>query len=125
MTHQLSESYCTRFNIPKPPLPYFSGQEFWIRPHDPPAPTTASLSLKFDAARERESKHPLERCLLHPPLQGSTGSTTMCLKILGTVRAGDGHNAQLVTVQAAHIEPRMINAPPSNVQLIAKFYDPL
>jgi serine/threonine protein kinase len=125
MTYPLSDSYCTRFNKHKPPIPYIPGQDFVIRSHDPPAPTTASLSLKFDGARERESKHPLERCLLHPPLQGSTGSTTMRVKILGTVRAGDGHSAQLVTIQAFYIDRKMINAPPSDVHLIAKFYDPL
>ncbi|KAN0075112.1 hypothetical protein V8E54_007723 [Elaphomyces granulatus] len=125
MTYPLSESYCTRFNKSKPPIPYFPGKEFWVRPHDPPAPTRGSLALKFDGARERESKHPLERCLLHPPLPGSTGSSTMCLKILGTIRAGDRHSAQLVTVQAVHIDSGMTNAPPSGVQLIAKFYDPL
>src|SRR6266487_4090033 len=116
MTYPLSESYCTRFNKPKPPIPYFPGQELWIRPHDPPAPTTGSLALKFDGARERESKHPLERCFLRPPLSGSTGTTTMLLKILETVRAGDGHSAQVLTVQAFQIDPMMTNPPPSEVQ---------
>jgi serine/threonine protein kinase len=49
----------------------------------------------------------------------------MLLKILETVRAGDGHSAQVLTVQAFQIDPMMTNPPPSEVQLIAKFYDPL
>ena len=127
MTHPLSDSYCTTFNESKPPIPYSPGQEVWVRPHDPPPPTKGSRALTRDTAKERASKHPVERCLLHPPLRGgSIASTVIRLKILETIRVEDGQNAQLVVVQASsHITPNNSNAPPSDRCLVAKFYDPL
>ncbi|KAI9781090.1 MAG: hypothetical protein M1816_002561 [Peltula sp. TS41687] len=121
------ESYCTKTGEPKPPLPYFPGQYILIRPHESPLPIHSSCSLTPVSALERQQLHPLERCLLHPPLPGSIGSGTIQLRILQSVRVGDGHNAQLMRVQAAGSREDS-NTPyflPSGVDLMAKFYDPL
>jgi serine/threonine protein kinase len=67
--------------------------------------------------------HPLDRCIKHPPLAGSDGPTTAELKIVGTVRIGDNHSAQLVTVQILRTSPP--NVLPTDTNLFAKIYDPL
>jgi serine/threonine protein kinase len=67
--------------------------------------------------------HPLDRCLLHPPAPGATGDSTIQLKIVDLVRAGDRHCAQLVTVQMDHVPPT--KGLPIHENLLAKFYDPL
>lgn len=65
--------------------------------------------------------HPLERCLLHPPLAGITGSQILRLEILEAMRLGDNHSAQLGIVRVSGC------ASPSPLPdlLVAKFYDPL
>ncbi|KAK9429335.1 hypothetical protein V1505DRAFT_357001 [Lipomyces doorenjongii] len=125
MTYPLSESFCTKFNISKPFLPYFPGQQLALVSHDPPDPTIGSCSLNFHAARERESKPPLDRCILHPPLPGSIGTATVYLKIIEAVRLGDNHNAQIAKVQVDRVIRHESNSPPVDTPLIAKFYDPL
>ncbi|KAK9235011.1 hypothetical protein V1525DRAFT_411229 [Lipomyces kononenkoae] len=112
MTYPLSDSFCTRFKIPKLFLPYYPGQQFTVVSHDPPEPTTY-------ITRERESKHPLERCILHPPLPGSIGATTVYLRIVESVRLGDNYNAQVAKVQVECVIPHESSSPPQ------KFYDPL
>ncbi|KAK9491679.1 hypothetical protein V1508DRAFT_463020 [Lipomyces doorenjongii] len=99
MAYSLSDSFCTKFNISKPILPYYPGQQFTVVSHDPPEPAKGSCALNIHAAQERESKRPLERCILHPPLPGSVGPTTVYLKILETVRLGDNQSAQIAKVQ--------------------------
>ncbi|KAK9239598.1 hypothetical protein V1525DRAFT_397871 [Lipomyces kononenkoae] len=125
MTYPLSDSFCTRFKIPKPFLPYYPGQQFTVVSHDPPEPTTYRCNLNIHTARERESKHPLERCILHPPLPGSIGVTTVYLRIVESVRLGDNHSAQVAKVQVERVIPHESSSPPVDTPLIAKFYDPL
>ncbi|EER43150.1 conserved hypothetical protein [Histoplasma capsulatum var. duboisii H88] len=125
MTYPLSDNFCSRFNCSKPDLPYVVGAVFAVRSHNPPSPTSTSYdcSLTSEAAYERESMHPLDRCIKHPPLAGSDGPTTAELKIDGAVRIGDNHSAQLVTVQILHTSPpKML---PTDTNLLAKIYDPL
>ncbi|EEH33783.2 hypothetical protein PAAG_04832 [Paracoccidioides lutzii Pb01] len=113
MTYQLSASYCARYNMSKPPLPYFPGQEFCIHPHTPPAPATGEVVLSYEGASEKRkyaSCGSLVAYLSHPPLPGLTGKCTIRLKVVGPVRIGDQHSAQLVTV---------------HMYLLAKLYDPL
>ncbi|KAK9242128.1 hypothetical protein V1506DRAFT_107766 [Lipomyces tetrasporus] len=125
MAYSLSDSFCTKFNISKPFLPYYPGQQFTVVSHDPPEPTKGSCALNIHTARERESKHPVERCILHPPLPGSVGTTTVYLKILEPVRLGDNHSTQIAKVQVDRVIPHESNSPPVDTPLIAKFYDPL
>lgn len=125
MTYPLSASFCETFGVPKAPLPYFKGQRFTVRSHDPPSPTVGSCALNPHTAYERESIHPLERCLLHPPLPGSYGPHTLHLRIAEIVRVGDNQSAQLVTVQVSEVTPTTPRGLPRDLLLIAKFYDPL
>ncbi|EEH19028.2 hypothetical protein PABG_01347 [Paracoccidioides brasiliensis Pb03] len=125
MTYQLSASYCARYNKSKPPLPYFPGQEFCIHPHTPPAPATGEVVLSYEGHRERESTHPVDRCILHPPLPGLTGKGTIRLKVVGPVRIGDQHSAQLVTVHMVDETPDISDSIPTDKYLVAKLYDPL
>ncbi len=125
MTDALSPDYCTKFNKPKPPLPYIVGQEFWIRPHTPPPPMHGDRDLSYEGFIERETKHPLERCLLHPPLPGLTEGALIGVKVVEEVRVGDGHSAQLVTVKIIDVPPQASILLQQNMILVAKFYDPL
>ncbi|KAK9428173.1 hypothetical protein V1505DRAFT_402085 [Lipomyces doorenjongii] len=113
MAYSLSDSFCTKFNISKPFLPYYPGQQFTVVSHDPPEPMTGSCALNIHTARERVSKHPLERCILHPPLPGSVGTTTVYLKILEPVRLGDNQSAQIAKVQLDRVIPHESNSPPA------------
>src|SRR6516162_1465996 len=125
MTYPLSASFCTRFNVPKPSLPYFIRNQLTVHSHHPPALTVGSCGLNPDSAYERQSKHPLERCLLHPPLSGSKGPHTVRLRIAGAVRVEDNQNAQLAAVHVLEATPSAPCALPTNVTILAKFYDPL
>ncbi|KAG5294647.1 PKc-like superfamily domain-containing protein [Histoplasma ohiense] len=125
MTYQLSASYCARYNQSKPPLPYFLGQEFRIHPHTPPSPATGEVVLSYEGHRERETTHPVDRCILHPPLPGLTGKGTIRLKVVGHVRIGDQHSAQLVTVHLVDKTLDISDSIPTDKYLVAKLYDPL
>lgn len=125
MTYPLSDSFCAKFHIPKPPLPYFTGQQLVVRSHSPPSPTVGSCSLNPNTAYERESKHPLERCLLHPPLPGSDRPHTVLMEITGTIRVGDNQSAQLAAVQVLNVTPTTTHGLLTNQTLVVKLYDPL
>ncbi|KAK9320248.1 hypothetical protein V1517DRAFT_310026 [Lipomyces orientalis] len=112
MTYPLSDSFCTRFHCSKPFLPYYPRRELSIRSHDPPAPNVGNCDLTRDGAWEREWKHPLERCILHPPRPGSFGTTTVDLKIVEHI-------------QVVNVHPPESSLPPCNIPLMAKIYDPL
>ncbi|KAL9098240.1 MAG: hypothetical protein Q9163_006066 [Psora crenata] len=109
---------------PKPPLPYLIGQQLLIRSHHPPPPTNRQYSLRTLKYRERVSVHPLERCLLNPPLPGSDGRQIVHIKITGSIRLGDKHHAQLAAVEVLKDTP-VNHSLPKNLSLVAKFYDPL
>ncbi|PGH07612.1 hypothetical protein GX51_01620 [Blastomyces parvus] len=123
MTYPLSDSFCSRFNCSKPDLPYIVGTVSTVRSHNSPPPTSTRCDcwLTSEAAYETESMHPLDRCIKHPPLAGSDGATTAELKIVGAVRIGDYHSAQLVTVQILHTS--FPNVLPTDTNLLAKIYD--
>ncbi|OJD28457.1 hypothetical protein ACJ73_00144 [Blastomyces percursus] len=125
MTYQLSASYCARYNKPKPPLTYFPRQEFCIHPHTPPPPATGEVVLSYEVHRERETTHPVDRCILHLPLPGLTGKGTIRLKVVGPVRIGDQHSAQLVTVRIVDKTLDISDSIPTDKYLVAKLYDPL
>ncbi|KGY15826.1 hypothetical protein PABG_11062 [Paracoccidioides brasiliensis Pb03] len=75
--------------------------------------------------RERESTHPVDRCMLHPPLPGLTGKGTIRLKVGGPVRTGDQHSAQLGTVHMVDKTPEISDSIPTDKYPVAKLYDPL
>lgn len=105
MTYQLSPSFCSRFNIRKPPLPYLPGEQLTVRSHSAPPPARQRCGLNPDTVYERERKNPLERCLLHPPLPGSDGRQVVRLRISEAIRVGDSQNAQLGAVQILDVKP--------------------
>ncbi|EEQ33642.1 hypothetical protein McanMca71_004590 [Microsporum canis] len=126
--YEIKESYCTRFNIGKPPLPYFVGKEFTVRSHIPPALVRKyyeGFSLEPDGRLERCQKHPLERCLLHPPSPGHAGDQVVRFRISREVRFGDKHRSQIAAVDILDVKPTKDQGPHPNMTLIAKFYDPL
>ncbi|KAK9257399.1 hypothetical protein V1507DRAFT_431771 [Lipomyces tetrasporus] len=92
-----------------------------IGSHNPPPPTWTDTSLTFELARERESIHPLERCLIHPPASGVTGHNTSLVKIVEPVRTEDRHNAKLVTIRTEYVPPELANASLQTVILSPKF----
>ncbi|PGH13439.1 hypothetical protein AJ80_06308 [Polytolypa hystricis UAMH7299] len=116
-----SDSYNTRFNIPKPRLPYKVDQHLSVRAHVPPEPTNSDCCLKFEARRERESIDPVGRCGKHPPLPGVFTSGAAELKTVRLVRAADGYSAQLLAVRVLSSDINL----PYNTDLLVKKYDPL
>lgn len=125
MTYPLSDSFGMKFNISKPTLPYLWGQQYTIHSHNPPPPTAKRCALSPSSIYERETKHPLDRCLLHQPLPGSSGRHTVIIRIAEAVRTGDKEPAQLVKVQIQEAKPGTPHGPPTDSILVAKFYDPL
>jgi serine/threonine protein kinase len=117
----LTDSYNTRFNVPKPDFPYTIGKRLHVRSHVPLPPTKSGCILKFPARRERESVDPVQRCLLHPPLTGVFTSGVAELEIVRLVRVGDQHGAQLLVVRVLTSTHEL----PSDTDLVAKLYDPL
>lgn len=120
----LSLDYNTVHKIAKPPLPYVPGNELRVVRHDPPPPAPPRwrrVDLEYEAAREREEVDALTRCLLHPPAEGKLiPQQSIRLQILDTIRAEDGHPAQLVTVRAISEDSSIVHD-----EVVAKFYDPL
>ncbi|ODH50720.1 hypothetical protein GX48_03228 [Paracoccidioides brasiliensis] len=88
-------------------------------------PQQVEVVLSYEGHRERESTHPVDRCILHPPLPGLTGKGTIRLKVDGPVRTGDQHSAQLVTVHMVDKAPEISDSIPTDKYLVAKLYDPL
>lgn len=111
----------------KPPIPYVKGWKFIAQSHAPPPPTIhfPACCVNDDAGNlEREQLHPVERCLLHPPLPRSNGTSRLELEICETLRAGDNHNAQLVIANV--LETNLgLNGLTNGKRVVAKFYDPL
>ncbi|ODH45038.1 hypothetical protein ACO22_00430 [Paracoccidioides brasiliensis] len=88
-------------------------------------PQQVEVVLSYEGHRERESTHPVDRCILHLPLPGLTGKGTIRLKVDGPVRTGDQHSAQLVTVHMVDKTPEISDSIPTDKYLVAKLYDPL
>ena len=120
--YSISDSYCERTGASKPSLPYLAGRHLALRSHHPPVPTTGSRLLTFQLARERESIHPLDRCLRHPPLQGKDGQDTAEVQITRAIRAENNHCAQVVSIR---VQSSSSDQLPKDRDLVAKIYDPL
>lgn len=123
MTAPISASYYQKTRESKPAFPYLVGTSLTLRSHQPPSPPPfASCAHNYHTARERESVHPLKRCLLRPPLPGKHGQVTAELQITRTIRAGDNTSAQVVAVR---VQSSSSNNLPKDTDLMAKIYDPL
>lgn len=86
---------------------------------------TSGCCLSDEAAElERKQLHPVERCLRHPPLSGSDGSSSIDLEIDAPLRVGDEHNSQVVLVRILKSDPRL-DGLTKDTRLVAKIYDPL
>jgi hypothetical protein len=87
--------------LAKPPVPYTAGWRFTAKSHTAPAPTPAvrncCINSEIDRIERRELR-PVDRCLEHPPLPGKEGNNTVTLEVIDLLKAGDGHNSQVLTV---------------------------
>ncbi|PYH88128.1 hypothetical protein BO71DRAFT_489001 [Aspergillus ellipticus CBS 707.79] len=92
------------YECPKPLVPYVKGQ-----------------TLSRANREARRNLTPVESCLQNPPLPGRLEASTLLLEIRDTIRVGDGHNAQVFTVQAQANQELV----PREEVLVAKVYDPL
>lgn len=110
------------FNAAKPPHSYISGQEFRAFSHVPPPPIY-NRSWTAKTMRERESVDPVERCIRNPPAPGQTGADPIHFKIIDSIRTGDKHAAQLVTVQILGLPESISTIPSLDGHYVAKFYD--
>lgn len=111
----------------KPPRPYIAGWKFTAQQHNPPPPTqvTPGSCLNDDVGYvEGKELHPVERCLQHPPLQGSYGPFSLDLRIRRTLRVGDSHSAQVVDADAL-TEDYHLKGLIKGKSIVAKIYDPL
>ena len=107
----------------KPEIPYTPGKQLLVRSHEPSVPTRLiNCSNLYESARERERVHPLDRCLLHPPMEGRLGQTQLDLRINRLIRVGDNKRAQVVVVQ---VQSSTSSNLPKGIILVAKIYDPL
>ncbi|KAL1875021.1 hypothetical protein Plec18167_005689 [Paecilomyces lecythidis] len=115
----------TSLNVP---FPYVVGRKFHVRSHVPPPPTPLKpgCCLESDAGRlERQKLHPIDRCLLHPPLAGSDGPMELDLEISWPLSVGrSNHRAQLVAVDVANADEHAAVLGQGK-RLVAKIYDPL
>ncbi|OBT95418.1 hypothetical protein VE01_05232 [Pseudogymnoascus verrucosus] len=115
------------FYTQKPELPYAIGSCLKAHPHTPQPPDNdITPGDEFDYGNERmehesHTVDPLHRCLLHPPWPGKTEAGVVEFKVVDWVQAGDPNNSQVVAV-------RILNSTldlPTDVDLLAKIYDPL
>jgi serine/threonine protein kinase len=74
---------------------------------------------------EVESLDLVECCIMNPPAPGHTGTDPMQFTIVDTIRTGDKHAAQLVTVQILHLPESISTISSLDGYYVAKFYDPL
>lgn len=110
---------------PPPPVPYIKGQRFSVRSHNPPAPEPRrerGCRLTKEANLERLEVSPLQRCLVHPPLVGSSGDITVDFKVSRELKIGRDHKAQVAVVDILQANSKALKGVTTAV---AKFYDPL
>ncbi|KAF3481452.1 uncharacterized protein GIQ15_04211 [Arthroderma uncinatum] len=113
------------YNAAKPPLPYFPGQEFTVRSHIPPPPTSIDCLPGPESHEEWQKKSPLERCFTNPPSPGADGDQLVSLIVSKEIRLEDNHNSQLVIVDVLDVTPSIAQGPQKATTVLAKFYDPL
>ncbi|KAL5349847.1 hypothetical protein ACLOAV_004881 [Pseudogymnoascus australis] len=116
-----------RFYTQKPDLPYAVGSCLKARPHTSKPPDNDNFPGLETGPRDKHLRHeietvdPLHRCLLHPPPRGTVEPGEVEFKVVDWVQAGDPNNSQVVAV-------RILNSTldlPTDVNVLAKIYDPL
>ncbi|KAK2768440.1 hypothetical protein FQN54_000295 [Arachnomyces sp. PD_36] len=115
------------FMCPPPPLPYIKGRRFTARSHNPLPPErrkTDCCMLQGERWDEWGKVTPLERCLRHPPPDGSYNDSTVEFEIADTIRAGLGHCAQVLLVKILQ-GPSSILQTLGDTTAVVKIYDPL
>lgn len=113
---------------PPPPLPYVKGRHFIVRSHNPLPPErhkSRCCALKGEARVERLKVSPLERCLRHPPPEGSYNDFDVEFEIVDELRAGLYHRTQILTVKILQSLLELLEKFGSITTVVAKFYDPL
>ncbi|CAN6663103.1 hypothetical protein TRVA0_034S01552 [Trichomonascus vanleenenianus] len=108
----------------KPPAPYVKDTKFTVHQHVAPPPLPEFYDCcraPKDRLEERRTLTWIERCLRHPPLAGELVSGTLDFEIVDTLKVGDGHNAQVLIVEARSA----LNSIQRGQKLVAKVYDPL
>ncbi|PYH81840.1 hypothetical protein BO82DRAFT_283372 [Aspergillus uvarum CBS 121591] len=112
--------------LPKPSSPYTPGWRFQAQSHAPLAPTPVVRECCISSKNEQEEKEqlsPVERCVKRLPLPGNEGDDTISLEVTGTLKAGDGHNSQVLTVEV--LDSTSTSLPRKGTSLVAKISDPL
>ena len=113
----------------KPLVPYVRGCKFTAKQHGHPPPQRQSDNACTNTLAETkrlQKLHSIERCLQHPPLQGSYGSSRIDLYIQDTLHVGDGLNAQVVVVEVLMADPSLsVEGQSRGDHVVAKLYDPL
>lgn len=111
----------------KPPVPYVKGWRITAASHIPPPPTRVTRHCFVnDKASKLEYREldPVDRCLRHPPLPGSSGSSSIDLEIYDTLRVGHEHNSQVFIVDILRSDPPLRDLGEGQ-RVVAKVYDPL
>lgn len=81
--------------------------------------------MKGEARVERFKVPPLERCLIHPPPEGSFNDSRVEFEIVDEIRVGFDHSAQILAVKILQGPPGLTRKLGNNRTVVAKFYDPL
>lgn len=114
-------------------MPYTKGWTFKVHSHIPPPPTPVFRSCSSNdeiGRKEYEEIHPVERCLLRPPLRGQKrfNPSTVKLEIDDTLHSGEEKNAQVVVINVLNVSltALLVEQELNNQKLfVAKIYDPL
>lgn len=122
----------------KPPIPYVKDWKFKVHSHIPPPPSDNQFkycqwldSCRNSSRRTEESEryiNPVERCLLCPPQEGTTGSFNVYLKIIKLLTANEAKNTPIAIVEVLQTSSPLSSqgrALTPGKRLLAKIYDPL
>ncbi|KAJ5719218.1 hypothetical protein N7493_007673 [Penicillium malachiteum] len=108
----------------RPPLPYIKGWRFTAQAYVPPPSTPVfpnNMAYEESDCEELARLDPVDFCLLHPPLVGEMGSTTLDLEIVDLMAVREPRNSEVFTVKVL----QGISEKPLPKMLVAKVYDPL
>lgn len=135
----------------KPPIPYAIGSQFTAIAFDPlnpkdllESPHDWYLQATDQTENDIRNLHPLQACLRHPPADGHFGNSSVNIRVLDHIRAGDEKNSQILKVEAFMLGEGSISDSPlrhtdgvssllttptafprSAATVAAKLYDPL
>lgn len=122
--HRWSRSFAQRTGATKPPLPYPEGEQMLLRAHRAHEPS-GNICLTKDGCVERETVHPVERCIAHQPAPGTFKPGSVVFEIQQLLRTGDGETAQILIGNAIKVDAILKLGNIEQRQVVAKVYDPL